>query len=62
VSEKSQPIERYDPTIPNHQNMDDINFSHQKMDDINFSPLKMDDINFSRQKMDDIKIACGKDI
>jgi hypothetical protein len=33
VSEKSQPINRYDPIVPNHQKMDDINISHPKMDD-----------------------------
>jgi hypothetical protein len=47
VSEKSQPIKRYDQMIPNHQKMDDINISHPKMDDINFSHQKMDDINKS---------------
>jgi hypothetical protein len=40
VFEKSQPIKRYDPIIPNHQKMDDINISCQKMDDIKFALWK----------------------
>jgi hypothetical protein len=30
VSEKSLPIERYDPIIPNHQKMDDTKFAYGK--------------------------------
>jgi hypothetical protein len=60
ASEKSQPIKRYDPIIPNHEKMDDIKISHPKMDDINFSHQKMDDINISHPKMDDINFSHQK--